>query len=317
MAELVQAPMLNANILFYLFFAGAGAGSYLLASLVSLIVRFTRGERIHGYLPLASGGLIIGPALVLFGAVFLVADLGLPERAWLILLSPIPSILNIGAWLIVAFIALSAALFAIRHLRGLHLPRALLTTLDVLSSLAASGIVLYTGVFLAGMPALPFLHSLALVVLLAASALSCGAAVITLYGFFCFSHKAMSYGLTAAPFIDLPLLTAELLSLAALLATSAFGGTPTAQASAWMLLSGELAVPFWLGATVAGLVLPVILDLSDFFGHRPRRLAVGALLVLGGGLILRYCLLAAARPVDLLDVLQLPLLSYGSMISGF
>jgi formate-dependent nitrite reductase membrane component NrfD len=62
------------------------------------------------------------------------------------------------------------------------------------------------------------------------------------------------------------------------------------------LLSGQYSLPFWLGAVVAGLVVPLALQ----FGGGLRRASAGvaalvAILVLLGGFVIKHVLIAAGQ----------------------
>ena len=62
--------MVNSFIAWYLFLAGMGAGAFFISAVVEAAATVT------------DGGMYLGPATVGLGLVFLLADLGYPERSF-------------------------------------------------------------------------------------------------------------------------------------------------------------------------------------------------------------------------------------------
>lgn len=91
--------MVSAYIALYLFLAGTGAGAFLIGSVVDLVLRF-RPTAARGWFVRVSAvtdaGLVLGPVLVAVSALFLVLDLGVPERAFRLFLVSTPSLLSMG-----------------------------------------------------------------------------------------------------------------------------------------------------------------------------------------------------------------------------
>jgi formate-dependent nitrite reductase membrane component NrfD len=293
-------------IIWYLFIAGAGAGAYAIAATVGIVERasfLTSHQAIHEYAQLSRAGFVLAPVLVLFATVFLMADLGAPERAHFIFFNSQPTILTIGAWIVAAFILSSVLLLFIYRVPSFHVSQPLLLIVEFIAAALALGVMVYAGIFVSGIPAIPFLNTPLLTVLFVLSSLSNGVAVITLYGFFNQQHKAICFGLRQVPRIDLFLIVLEVAVLAALLFTMLASDWQTARESVTQLYAGDWAPLFWFGVLVAGLMLPALLGIFDLRYHQPALPAFSAVLLLVGGFSLRYCLLAVGTHVQFLELL--------------
>ena len=86
--------MVNSFIAWYLFLAGMGGGAFLTGAVVDILLRFSDDPRLERVGAVTDGGLILGPATVVLGAVFLLADLGSPERAFQVFFTPSTSLLS-------------------------------------------------------------------------------------------------------------------------------------------------------------------------------------------------------------------------------
>ncbi|MDE8703613.1 polysulfide reductase, partial [Adlercreutzia equolifaciens] len=78
----------------------------MLGSVVDLVLRF-RPQAARGWFarvnPVTDAGLVLGPVLVVASAIFLVLDLGVPEKAFYLFLVSSKSLLSLGAWAILLF----------------------------------------------------------------------------------------------------------------------------------------------------------------------------------------------------------------------
>jgi formate-dependent nitrite reductase membrane component NrfD len=78
------------------------------------------------------------------------------------------------------------------------------------------------------------------------------------------------------------------------------GGTPKTARALQLLLSGSYAIPFWAGAVILGLAVPLILEFRDGFPRGYRQpaggtLAAAAILILLGGFITKFLIFAAGQ----------------------
>ena len=186
-----------------------------------------------------------------------------------------------------------------------------LSWIKIIAAIFAVATIIYTGLLLGVIEAIPFWNTPMLVVLFLVSALSTGiSAVVLIVGLQnLFARKSeatrsISEGVHGLSRIELPLIVTELLVLFLLLFIM-IAGSRTAAASARHLVSGAYAVVFWLGLVVVGLLVPFTLEAlsitrsAKITGKNLSVLAViSAICVLVGGLVLRYSVLAAGISVS-------------------
>lgn len=277
-------------IVAYLFLAGAGSGAFLVASSACLWDAARRGDASERAARSCQHGFFAAPCLMALAGVFLLLDVGNVERVWLVLLTPLQSVLSAGAWLVALLMLVSGALAAVA-LVAQAVPRALLWAGCTLGWALALGVMGYTGLLLSDMVSIDFWHTPWLIALFAASSLSCGVAVVAgLDAALAPPSRPVARGVWRAGAV---LGCVEALVLAAFLVAQS-GFTETARASCELLLEGGLAPVFWGGVVVVGLALPLALHGATRL--LPQRAAVMAssLAVLAGGFLLRYCIVAAA-----------------------
>lgn len=306
--------MVSAYIALYLFFAGAGGGAFLIGSCVDMVLRF-RPRAARGWFARVSAvtdaGLVLGPVLVLISALFLVLDLGVPDRAFRLFLTSTPSLLSMGAWSIAlfcisAFGALVLGMLAEENdgeaADAIGSGRVILRVGEFSLSLIATALGLfvvgYSGVFLSMYPSLPFLNTLWVPVLFVASALACGLASLIVVAFFRQACADMPNAVFSLLPLDALFVAIEAVILAGLLASSFFEGAVPAQA-AQMLVVGHLAPFFWLGVVVLGLIVPLSVDVVCRRMPSLVAVALGAACTLVGGLALRLVLLMATERFNL------------------
>jgi formate-dependent nitrite reductase membrane component NrfD len=294
--------MFNLTIVCYVFLAGIGSGAYVIAAVFSVIGRRSTRDSLREYRIITRGAFWLGPLLVAFGTVFLVFDLAVPERAFTIFLSPKLTILGFGAWSLLLFCLLAGLSLFLHSVERVDVSTLLLRVVEVLTLLAALAVMVYTGVLVSSMPAVPFLHTPLLVVLFVVSSLSGGAALITLYGFFNQQRKSMRYGLRIISRIDLILIALELVALAALLAQK-YLEVGVARETVLSVLFGEDLLAFWIGVVLLGILLPVALGAISRKTPQPQSAvtwAVSATALLIGAFALRYCLITGGvhMPVE-------------------
>ncbi|MDR1421779.1 MAG: polysulfide reductase NrfD [Coriobacteriales bacterium] len=285
------------NVVWYLFLAGAGGGLAFVVFLLDSFLRYWRPWLFGQYRVLMVPALFTGIAFVALGTVFLLFDLGRPERILSFVTDLRPNTLTLGAWSIVAFLALSALQLLVRLRFAAATPKPVHIAIRWATAAGAASVMVYTGLLFQSFGALHFLASPLLPLLFVLSSLSCGFALLLLIGFL-----RQPEGLSLRPSVrltraHLPLLILELVVLAGYLLLMAFG-TQTAAASTARLLNGDYALAFWGGVVALGLLLPLGMELI-LRGHASwNSTAVYALACLGGALALRFCFLAAAAHPD-------------------
>ncbi len=283
----------------YLFLGGLVAGLMILTGLWSL--RATAGERSRHLtlLPWAA------PLLLSLGMLFLWLDL---ENRWNVFrfyLAIRPaSPMSWGAWILLAIypVALVHAWLAtppdLQDVALRRLPLKRLAARIATCPLAAPRLVaranvalgaalgIYTGILLGTLSARPLWSSAVLGPLFLTSGLSTGAAFLLLWRL---SNRERAWLGKA----DMALIVIELALIGLWLGGLLTGGRAAREAAS-LVLGGPFTASFWSLVVAAGLVMPLLAEWLEW-RHRvvPGRFA--ALLVLGGGLALRWILVNAGQ----------------------
>lgn len=224
-AEGSALVMVSSYIAWYLFLAGAGGGAFLLGSFVDFALRVSNRSWLRGASAVTDAGLLAGPVLVALGTVFLALDLGAPDQAFRLFLTPSGSLLSAGAWALALFCATAFAAFLMGFSDDGPGLRVAETVVSVFAALLALFVVLYAGVFLSLYPAVPFLNSPLVPIVFVASALATGAAVLTIIGFFRFSRDETIGGFASLLRLDAVLVAIEAIAIAAFIIVSLMGGS--------------------------------------------------------------------------------------------
>jgi formate-dependent nitrite reductase membrane component NrfD len=90
-------------------------------------------------------------------------------------------------------------------------------------------------------------------------------------------------------------LVAELVALTLLVASVKAAGSAGLDAALGQLLMGPYSVPFWLGAVFLGAILPLLLQRGAIGPGAPKATALAASLVLVGGFLVKFVLVAAGQ----------------------
>lgn len=288
-------------IAFYLFLAGIAGGAFLTASLTEL---FSKKQ----YPKVVRSGAYIAPVTIVIGLGLLVIDLGRPLTFWKLLLNVnLGSVMSVGVFIISAFSAL-AVIYAFLVWSSASVEKQALLTSDynntdtikaarseasatssfqglqvlrkpvaILGALLSIGTATYTGFLLSAVTTSSFWHTPFLgiggipylPILFLVSATSTGIAA-TLIG------AVNSEDLSSYKKIDMVLIILELVLLAVLYLSV----KP-------IFFTGSMALPFWLGVVVLGLLLPLLLSIYSIRTHKSVILPVSTLVIIGG-FCLRY-----------------------------
>jgi protein NrfD len=279
----------------YLFLGGLVAGMMALAGWFLLADRQRKSNCVCFVLP--------GLSLVLLslgmGALFL--DLEHKLYVWRLYTTfQVTSPMSWGAWILVA---VYPALFGMLLLRvpavlGRRFPalavlsdglnaRAPVVQAVAAANLALGGMLgIYTGVLLSALGARPLWNSALLGPLFLASGLSSAAALVHMIA----RDRVESELLARA---DNRFLQAEIVLLALFL-VGLLTSTQVHMRAAGLLLGGPYTALFWVGVVGIGIVLPLSIQ-SLAVGHRIRHTPVAPLLVLAGGLLLRFVIVHAGQ----------------------
>lgn len=312
----------------YLFVGGIVAGMMVLAGLGML--RTARGDDTRSFFSVQTP--LLAFMLLNLGMLALLLDLSHPLYVWAIFITLQPTApMSWGSWILIAVygVLLISALIrlpeswpwlaarlpvlqkASDYFVG-HAPR--LRTLGWVNIVLGVSVGIYTGILLNTMVARPLWNASVLPVLFLVSGLSAGLAAVhlatrvfpgrpaprSLVGG---ALAAMTQPLGAQPparhtvdtliRADVVLLAAEAV-LIALLLIYLVSASASQIAAAQLLLHGKYAFIFWGGVVVAGLLVPIVLQVLEL-GHRIPHTVLPALLVLAGGFALRWVLINAGQ----------------------
>jgi len=279
-------------IAIYLFLAGAGAGSFLIAVLTERSGVNKDNEA------LIKAGTILAAPLVAIGTLFLVLDLTWVEAGkfepWRIfyLYTHFTSMITWGTWILTLFMPVSF-IYGWMKLKNPYYSNNLLRCAGAVLAFATS---VYTGILLGVVKAVPFWNNAVIPVLFVVSALVTGMAA-SILGSFVFGGKTL-------PDFFKPLHTGlavvELLLIFFLLMI-AVNGPIAANQSAELIISGKYSFYFWGVLVLLGIILPGVIGATASPKASKGVKALDALLVLLGGFTLRALILLAAVPVTLMN----------------
>ena len=301
----------------YLFLGGLSAGLFFVSALATF--SYKRDEP-SPYTRIARLGAFLAPWPVMIGCGLLIFDLGRWYRFYKLFLHlRIVSPMSIGSWLLVLFnlvALLNCYAWFTEKQRGnlfAKLPRALAflsnfnydvdhwrRRLAIIGLPISVGVGIYTGVLLGAVQSRPFWNTNLVAQLFLFSALSTGCATLILGLARSGESKQelrLLYGLDICfmvleLFIVLPYIIHGELSVQAV------------QDSLTLILGGPFTVLFWIFFLGLGLLVPLLVEIRELvpvlvsnheFPYR-RRLASGtAILILGGGFLLRYIFVFAGQ----------------------
>jgi formate-dependent nitrite reductase membrane component NrfD len=266
----------------YLFLGGVAGGAYTIAAINSFM---GEGLRLS-----TTVGLWIAFPAILIGSVLLIADLGSPSRAYLAGMKPGSSWIARGTWIISIFMALSF-FHLVLHLSS-DAGGAVTDLIAAAGILFAIGTMSYTGILLGTSKGIPFWRTGIVPVVFVVSA------VVT--GHFAIMLGVILFGGASAAAATLRVMSLEaaglviLEVLAILFFLQAAYRVPDSRESAERILRKRM---FVVGYFILGLAAPFVLMLlvaraGSGAGGALGTAALGAILGLVGGLILRQAVLA-------------------------
>ncbi|MEG0071540.1 MAG: NrfD/PsrC family molybdoenzyme membrane anchor subunit [Raoultibacter sp.] len=281
-------------IAWYLFLAGAAAGTFLTAAFVEAKYPDNKTLRLSGR--------ILTPILLGLGLLLLIfdAEAGLhnPLRFFALVMNP-GSVMTLGVYVICIFMPVSIVAAALEIMKK-RVPK-WLTWIGVVF---AFGVAAYTGFLLGVVQAFPLWNNAALPILFVASALSAGLAATSLVGLLFDRANFEQMWLIKKSHVVLVSIEAVMLAIMLIIVASA-GNAATD--SVMNIVAGAYAPPFWIGIVVFGLALPFCIEGYPVFitkrietGTATLILSViGEVGVLVGGFLLRYVIIMAALPFAL------------------
>lgn len=224
------------------------------------------------------------------GSICLVKDLALPEKALLLFIKPTFSAITVGTYALTGLLLCLAVLILLDFSGRRFAYRAAESVLRCVAAILSVVIIVYTGLLLSTMAAVPLWLSVFVPVLFALSSLSSGIAGVSFLA--AFPQPALretSDALRSLLKMDIAIIALEIASVLAL-GISVFGDT-AALASVDTLASGQLAPQFWIGFILCGLAAPIVMEVvfSSRLSRKPAFYIVLGCLILTGAFFLRYC----------------------------
>ncbi len=271
----MREPVWHWEIPVYLFLGGLTAGLMILGALAGKRENASKAMRL---LPL------LAPVVLSIGMLALFLDLGQKLHVLQFYTSfRITSPMSWGAWILVAVYPATIAL---------GLARAGILTIPNIERLERANVVLgialgaYTGILLATLGARALWSSAMLAPLFLVSGISTAAAVVMLLPITQEEHRSVRRWDVLAIVVELALIALFFIHLAG-------SGTRGREAVA-LFFGGAYTATFWSFVIVAGLALPLALELTES-RRRLRPTLAAPVLLLIGGFALRWILVAAGQ----------------------
>ena len=272
----------------YLFLGGVGAGAYTIAAINGFIGKSAELSTMLG--------LSIGFPALLIGSLFLLADLGTPKNAVLAGMRPGSSWIARGFWIISVFMVIAfvhSSLQIFTDMGETSGPGGVLSVLAVVGIVFAVSTMAYTGILLGASKGIPFWRSGVVPLIFVVSALVTGHFTIMIGMVFLGDPAALPGELRIMAVEAVGLVVLEVLAI--LFFLQAAYRDPDTRESGERILRNRL---FVVGYFVLGLGAPLLLMLVILLagtdaagGTILAAAAVGAVLGLAGGLILRQAVL--------------------------
>lgn len=291
--------MFGPAVICYLFLGGLSGGLCVVASVSGLTVPAAqlRGGLSSGQAHLMTSALVLCSAGLTLSSLLLLADAGNVSALRYLFLSARLNYLTLGAWFLVVGMALSLGLaFLWRSpvaVRRVGLVRALL----LLELADGAAIVVYTGLFLAGMPAVALWNTPWLTALFAASSLSCSLTGFAALASVCGLSASFEAWLRCLACVDVAVILFEA-GCSVGFTLAAMGSDASTVVSAFRFLAGDLSGVWWLGFVLAGLVAQLALELVSLrvrcaTAHHSPFAVAPTLCAFVGGISMRYCVVVA------------------------
>lgn len=281
-------------ITWYLFFGGVGGGTYLVWFCAAAIAQYRKGAWVSFGKTITRPMLIMSFALMAIGGLCLIRDLTLPGRVLLLFTRPTFSILTFGAFTLGAFLLCLGYLVIASFRNEGRAPSRIFKIVSIASVVLAFTAIVYTGVFLASLSAVPFWNTPLLPLLFTLSSCSTGIAVMILVALFTSSSAHLvTKKLDLFLRVDLVIILLELALL--LVMCLLFINNPVTHLSLIELAKGQFFYEFWLGFIFCAIVAPLIMEVlakivritnSAYYAY------LGCFILIGG-FFMRYCVINA------------------------
>ena len=237
-------------------------------------------------------GMFIAWLLSLCMGVSYMVHLGQPAQSWRMFMRPQTSWISRGFIFIFCYLGLAGITLILAQ----WAPDATgaITTFKVLASIFAFAQSIYTGFAVSYVSAIKLWNSAILPILFVVCGFSGGLAIM----------MAISLAGSGADLIAIENITRiTLIGFAVLLLVylwnSTYGSTVSKEAVK-RVLGGDIAIFFWIGVVILGVVIPLVVSIASYFIEAPEGLLLTAVVTeIIGGLSLRYVILKAGTYVPL------------------
>jgi formate-dependent nitrite reductase membrane component NrfD len=288
--SLLQSPHWPLLIDVYFFLGGLAGGAFVFATAAQIL-------NARRYRDVVRAGYYLALAALIPCPLILIVDLGVPSRFMNMLMRfNTDSPMSMGAWALLGFSACAfvAALVTLmedfgraRNVAGIK------RLIGVVGSAFGFFLAAYPGVLL-GASARPLWiegHALGALFLAvgASSAAAAIALILLLMGYRTADQVASVRTMTVVA------LVIQLIALGVFVASVQNSGSLASTTALKLLTAGRFAALFWGGAIVVGSVLPLLLGLVDLRRRSFGLTALTALLVLVGGFLVKYVIMAAGQ----------------------
>jgi formate-dependent nitrite reductase membrane component NrfD len=291
----------------YFFLGGIAGGAFVIATVAYLLDpdRYREVVRVGYYVAFLA---------ILPGPLLLILDLGLPTRFLNMLmvsksstaigqdavtvgpfhLKPM-SPMSVGAWALLVFSACAflAALDTFIEQRGGRGVPGLRLVAGIIGGVFGFFIAAYPGVLLGATARPLFVNAHWLGALFLAVGASTGGAAIALI----LSLRGAAARDAVGRVMQVTAFALVLQAVCLVLFAMAVKGSGSAAIgrALGVLLAGPYAVPFWLGVVLVGIVAPLVLHFGGSMKRAPAMAALVSILVLIGGFLTKYVLIAAGQ----------------------
>jgi formate-dependent nitrite reductase membrane component NrfD len=264
-----------------LFLGGAGASIFFISFIMDLMNRFQHITKI---------GSITGLILVLMGTLILFFDLGNKSRLYRLFINPSSWVAR-GTYFITGFVVFGIAhsIFSWNILGWVILNETTLLGKVVgwIAAIFSFMTMLYTGMLISTMKRIPLWNTPVLPLLFILSSLYTGMAFLLLIGNL-FIATPME-DLHSLVMVEIVFILVQLLTLGLFLWVGKYNQITTVESI--RLLEKPL---FYIGVIILGLVIPLgLLIYNRFIENGMILVILSSLLILQGGIILRYCIIKA------------------------
>jgi formate-dependent nitrite reductase membrane component NrfD len=273
----------------YFFLGGLAGGAFVIATVANLVNgRQYRDVMRAGYY-VALAALIPCPAI-------LIVDLGVPARFMNMMktfntMSP----MSMGSWALSAFgacVALAALCTIVEDLSRRDLGN-LKLIVGVIGGFFGFFVAAYPGVLLGATAQPLWTNGHALGALFLAVGVSTAAAAIALI--LAVAGRASGEGATAIRRMTVLSLLIQALSVVVFIVAVQGAGSAASDRALALLMNGPFKLTFWVGAIVVGTVVPLLLGIADIKRPSFALSAITAVLVLVGGFLVKYVIMAAGQ----------------------